>query len=923
MPPKRFRLTPARILAILAAALIPATAWPQCPDWASGPLEDNFNAVGANSIIWDMTSWDPDGAGPRRPLLVVAGQLTSIQGVTVGRVAAWDPATGRWDALGGGLNGIAYTVGVYDGELVAAGTFSSAGGGGASRIARFNGSTWRPLGSGLGSGLGDFVEELAVHAGELVAVGRFAVAGGQACTNVAAWNGTSWRPLGAGPTGTGNANRVRCALSYGGSLWVGGPFTQAGGQSAVGLARWDGTAWHAPGNITGQSNMQVSCLGVYNGDLVVGGGFFTIGGVAANHIARWNGTSWAGLLSGTNNWVQDVAVHGGVLYAGGGMTLAGGAPVMRVAAWNGSFWQPAAGGVDDWIEALVVSDGQMFASGYFLTNGTQDVNHLARWSGNEWLPFGGGTTNDVMAFTPFVTSLVAAGDFEQSTLSSPAHEIVRWDGVALQPFGTGMNGQVFALEAFKYPGVNGDYELIAGGEFTTAGGVAANHIARWAEDPLVGFPPPQWQPMGGGFNGPVYVIKRINGVTYAGGNFTSPTFHLARWNEDADIWENVGVGTNGPVFAIELYNGEIYVGGAFTQAGGLPTGGLARWIATGWQSIGFNAYPGSVRALEVHQGELAIGGEFTGPGGAVGIARYNGATFSNYGGGSADGTVRTLLSSGNVLYVGGDFLNSPASSRLARWNGAAWSTVDGGGLDEPVRALSTYHGELQVGGLFKTACTSQIASPSWARYLGGAAPWIAYEPSSQAVDAGANASFHAVPASGYPTAAFRWHRNGAPLFDTGPEPTVQASAIRGAATPSLILEGVGAMDVGVYRLVMSNASGADTSVAVNLDVNGLVDVPSNAPPGLSAIESVGPNPTRGEVRFGLALARGAAVRLHMHDVTGRRTRVIDLGARSGGRFSATWDGADETGRPVGAGLYFVALELDGRFTGIRRVTVLR
>ena len=73
-----------------------------------------------------------------------------------------------------------------------------AGGVQANRVARWDGSTW----SRVGSGMDTLVRALAVFDGgdgpALLAGGSFRSAGGLTALNVAAWEGTSWTPLGKG-----------------------------------------------------------------------------------------------------------------------------------------------------------------------------------------------------------------------------------------------------------------------------------------------------------------------------------------------------------------------------------------------------------------------------------------------------------------------------------------------------------------------------------------------------------------------------------------------------------------------------------------------------------------------------------------------------------------------------------------------------
>ena len=70
--------------------------------------------------------------------------------------------------------------------------------------------------------------------------------------------------------------------------------------------------------------------------------------------------------------------------------------------------------------------------------------------------------------------------------------------------GTGTNNVVYATAIF-----NG--ELIVGGNFTIAGGAAANYIAKWNGT--------SWAPLGSGMDGAVYALAEYQGELYAGGDF--------------------------------------------------------------------------------------------------------------------------------------------------------------------------------------------------------------------------------------------------------------------------------------------------------------------------------------------------------------------------------------------------------------------
>ena len=86
---------------------------------------------------------------------------------------------------------------------------------------------------------------------------------------------------------------------------------------------------------------------------------------------------------------------------------------------------------------------------------------------------------------------------------------------------------------------------------------------------------------------------------------------------------------------------------------------------------------------------------------------------------------------------------------------------------------------------------------------------IASQPRDASVVAGAGASFTAT-ATGAEPLAYRWQFNGVDLADN--------ARAQGAGSPALTLAGVGALDAGSYRLVVTNDYGAETSAAASLTV---------------------------------------------------------------------------------------------------------
>ena len=132
----------------------------------------------------------------------------------------------------------------------------------------------------------------------------------------------SWQAL-----GTGLNTTVRAIAVSGSDVYVGGFFTDAGGNpNADKIARWDGATWQALD--TGLSST-VYAIAVSGSDVYVGGEFTNAGGNAnADYIARWDGATatWQALDTGLNAFVRAIAVSWCDLYAGGNFMNAGGNP---------------------------------------------------------------------------------------------------------------------------------------------------------------------------------------------------------------------------------------------------------------------------------------------------------------------------------------------------------------------------------------------------------------------------------------------------------------------------------------------------------------------------------------------------------------------------------------------------------------------
>ena len=92
-----------------------------------------------------------------------------------------------------------------------------------------------------------------------------------------------------------------------------------------------------------------------------------------------------------------------------------------------------------------------------------------------------------------------------------------------------------------------------------------------------------------------------------------------------------------------------------------------------------------------------------------------------------------------------------------------------------------------------------------------------------------------------------------------------------------------------------------------------VQTPAVARPAQHRLGDSYPNPFNPSVVIPLDLAKDAAeVSLTMYDVLGRRVRQVWQGPLGAGRHRFVWDGRDEAGKGVAAGVYIYQVEVDGR-----------
>ena len=335
---------------------------------------------------------------------------------------------------------------------------------------------------------------------------------------------------------------------------------------------------------------------------------------------------------------------------------------------------PGGTGVSDssgssYVRALTVFDdgggAALYAGGFFSTAGGVTVNGIARWDGSAWSALTGpGLSGCILGLgcVPFISALTVFDD------------------------GTGA-------------------ALYAGGDFTTAGGVTVNGIARWDGSAWLALTGPG----GTGVDFTVAALTVFDDgsgpALYVGGNFISAggvtVNRIARWNGSA--WSGLtgpgGTGVNGTVWSLTVFDDgsgggpALYAGGSFTTAGGVTVNRIARWDGSAWSALtgsggtGVGSWVNALAVFDDGMGSaLYAGGIFTTAGGVTvnRIARWDGSTWSTLNGPGGTGVmspggVLALMAfddgigAGPALYAGGDFITAGGvtANGIAKWQGCA------------------------------------------------------------------------------------------------------------------------------------------------------------------------------------------------------------------------------------------------------------
>lgn len=661
MPASLHALHPALLScsAGLAVTLAPLAAQGACT-WAYAPGDA---LAGTDAVVSALLPWDPDGPGPLGELLVVAGEFRVAGSVATAGIAAYDPFTRQWSAIGTGLSRVRSVAARPNGNLIA---YSDSAG-----LFEWNGTTWTLIGSNFNGP----VLALAVRPnGDVVAGGTFTTLAGAPIHGIASWNGSTWSPMGA-PTVPWMLGRIDCfATLPNGDLVACGLFTQIGGVACSLIARWDGATWSPFG--AGSTTSPVTMAVTDTGELVASGTFTTATGTA--RFARWNGTAWVDIGAG-------LPMTGGVLapLPGGDVLVFGGAGAWRsnAGAWSQlSAWGSAA------LCAHAYAGNDIVVGGVFAGSAASPGQNLARWDGSAWRVVTDGNVGAVRAATALPDGSWFCGGLMTTLGGQFANRLGRFDGTAWTPIPS------TAINAVKFAVARPSGEVVLVGEFPNAQG-GMDFVMRWT--PGGGVVPI----LQGGWGARVVrcVGLAANGDALMGYfDFATISSGIARWNGSTVTFTPLP-GTVALNAILGLPNGHVLMAGSIS---GSPNP-LFTWNGAVLAPFG-TALSSTVLALALApNGNVVVGGSFAAP---ARIARWDGVAWQGYGPGLTDPvTSLVVLPDGDVVACERNNTSAGTTSRVQHWDGAGWTqrgqaTADANVAWSAAGELGLFGDFVQIGG---------------------------------------------------------------------------------------------------------------------------------------------------------------------------------------------------------------------------------
>lgn len=329
--------------------LIPCSLFFSCEKKVAQPSSQSI--IGANGAVIALTIYNGN--------LIAGGSFTYIGDIQSKYMAKWDG--NKWTSLGYTGNDSITAFTTWNGNLIAGGYNGN--------IYQWNGSTW----SNLRLDNGRQIVAMASYNGSLFACG-FIHTNTPMVTYpfLEKWDGNKWSDL--GPFSHNFGDQTAAMISYNGNLVVAGQFDSIGGISAKNIAQFDDSKWSPLG---AGFTTTIFSMCTYNGNLVVSA--YDYFAPNNNNLSQWDGNLWVQLNSPFNLGIGSLTTYNGNLAANG--------DYYDTQTWNGTTWASIGSGnytTDEWPCSLQAWNGNLYLAGRFTSINGITLNNIAKWNGSIW-----------------------------------------------------------------------------------------------------------------------------------------------------------------------------------------------------------------------------------------------------------------------------------------------------------------------------------------------------------------------------------------------------------------------------------------------------------------------------------------------------------------------------------------------------------
>src|SRR5690606_28238241 len=325
-------------------------------------------------------------------------------------------------------------------------------------------------------------------------------------------NAQGWENVGGGLD-----DNVYDMIKYDGELFVGGRFLYK-------AKSWNGTNWTTYNGLYGIAFPLT--FTIYEDTLYAGGDFPYSG--SESKVYRLVSGTWeeVGGIFDELQWssTKKLITYDTLIISGGRFTSINGNLINNIGAWDGNSWSPMGDGLNDIVLNLGIHENVLYATGEFTASGSNtSVQSIARWTGSNWECFDSAVVfNSAYALKSYQGNLLI-GNVWDTIAGIPMKGIANWDGTNYTSMGDTIIKNVHEFWDF-----NGELFIAAD----------LNGVDPWITDRAVlKWTGNGWIQIGGQFNEWIMCLEDYDNMLFCGGQYSSPTSHIARFNPTLSINE--------------------------------------------------------------------------------------------------------------------------------------------------------------------------------------------------------------------------------------------------------------------------------------------------------------------------------------------------------------------------------------------------